>query len=257
MQPRTALIARGHPASGSPTLPLAWVAIGAAWLAAAVAQVSGQSAVLHHHALIEGGPPIGISVLLFAAGWLTMTAAMMLPASLGAISTYGSAAVGRPRASVPAFVGAFFLVWLVVGLAFFLGDFVLHAVVDATPWIAERSWLIEAGVVGFAGAYQFVPLKRRFLEACRQPQVTAHGDRPGFEAGVAHAVECLVSSGPMMLPMFAAGLANVWWMLGLTGVMVYEARGRHGHRVASVAGVAMLALALLALTHAGLPAWAG
>jgi len=255
MQPRPALIPRAQLAS-SASLPLAWVAIGAAWLVAAVAQMSGQSALLHHHALIEGGPPIGISVLLFAVGWLTMTAAMMLPASLGAIGTYESAAAGRSGASVAAFVGAFFLVWLVVGMTFFMGDVVLHAVVEATPWIAERAWVLEAGVVGLAGAYQFVPLKRRFLEACRQPQAAAHVDRPGFEAGVAHAVDCLVSSGPMMLLMFAAGLANVWWMLGLAGVMAYEARGRHGQRVASVAGAALLALALLALTHAGLPAWA-
>jgi predicted metal-binding membrane protein len=47
-----------------------------------------------------------------------------------------------------------------------------------------------------------------------------------------------------MLLMFAEGFANLWWMAALTGVMVYEAAGRHGQRAASAVGVVLLALSL-------------
>ena len=77
--------------------------------------------------------------------------------------------------------------------------------------------------------------------------------RMGQMPAVAHAIDCLGSSWAVMLLMFGAGFANVWSMLGLTGVMVYEARGRHGIAVAKMAGVVLLALAALALVMHGLP----
>ncbi len=33
-----------------------------------------------------------------------------------------------------------------------------------------------------------------------------------------------------MLLMFAAGVANLWWMAGLTALMVYEKTGAAGRR---------------------------
>ena len=47
--------------------------------------------------------------------------------------------------------------------------------------------------------------------------------------------------------MFAAGFANLGWMA--TGrVMVYEATGRHGRTVASLAGGGLLFLAVLVVS---------
>ena len=67
------------------------VAIVGAWLLAIVAQWTGEAAFLHHHALIEDGPPLWIAVLLFLVGWQVMIAAMMLPASLPTIRVVWSA----------------------------------------------------------------------------------------------------------------------------------------------------------------------
>ena len=75
----------------------------------------------------------------------------------------------RRAAERAGFLGAFAAVWSAFGLLAFFGDDLLHHVVDATPWLAERPWLISAGVLALAGAMQFAPAKRRSLAACRQP----------------------------------------------------------------------------------------
>jgi predicted metal-binding membrane protein len=170
----------------------------------------------------------------------------MLPASIHQIRA-SEAAVGP-------FVGSYFLVWTAFGVACLMGDSVIHRIVDSTPFLLDRPWLVEAGLVALAGVYQFTPLKTRFLRACRHLRGDDHG-RGGFRPGLVHARDCLGASGPLMLLMFGAGFANLWWMAGLTFLMAYETRGRHGERASAVAGFALLYLAVLALTNQGLPAW--
>ena len=55
-----------------------------------------------------------------------------------------------------------------------------------------------------------------------------------------------------MLLMFAAGVANLWWMAALTAVMVFEQVGRNGARMTRPVGVLLLVLALLVFLH---PVW--
>jgi len=54
---------------------------------------------------------------------------------------------------------------------------------------------------------------------------------------------CLECCWALMLLMFAVGVAHLWWMAGLTAVMVYEKGGRHGTRLTPVIGFGLLALA--------------
>jgi predicted metal-binding membrane protein len=230
------------------------IAIAGAWLIAIVAQATGNAALLHHHALIEGGPPLWVGVPLFLLGWQVMIAAMMLPASLPTIRVVNvtMGRLTRPRLAQAAFLGAFAVVWTIFGLLAFTGDLALHRVVDATPWLAARPWLIEAGVLALAGACQFAPLKRRSLAACRHPvgllPTTAPLRRGSFQLGIDHGLACLGSSWALMLLMFAEGFANVWWMVALTTVMVYEMTGRHGQQAASAAGIVLLLAGLIVLS---------
>jgi len=203
------------------------LAIVSAWVLIALAQVSGTATLLHHHALIEHGPPLWIAVPAFLAAWLVMIMAMMVPASLPAIA-------GLARSAAHRFLVPYVVIWSGFGLAVFFGDATLHRIVDATPWLGARPWLIDAAVFGVAGVYQLLPVKRRSLDACRHPAVR------GRDAAVDHAHACLASSGGLMLLMFAEGFSSPWPMLGLTGVMVYEATGRHGERAATAVGVLLL-----------------
>jgi predicted metal-binding membrane protein len=233
------------------------VAIAAAWLLAAVAQLTGRATLFHHHRLIEGGAPLWIALALFVLGWQVMITAMMLPVSLPSIGAFNAAAQrARRRHGLAAFLSAYVLAWSIFGLLAFMGDDVLHHIVDAAPWLGDRPWLIEASILALAGAYQFSPLKRRGLAACRHPIALAQGSevvRGGsFQIGLDHGLACLGSSWVLMLLMFAEGFANLSWMAALAAVMVYEATGRHGPRAAKAVGVGLLFAALATVSGGGL-----
>ena len=106
-----------------------------------------------------------------------MVAAMMLPASLPPIEAVEVATERDRLDPSPAAERAGFLGRVrgrLDGLRAgrLLRRRLLHHVVDATPWLAERPWLIEAGVLALAGGDQFAPIKRRSLAACRHPMAT-------------------------------------------------------------------------------------
>jgi predicted metal-binding membrane protein len=228
-------------------------AIAAAWVLAVGAQLTGEAVLLHHHTLIEGGAPLWIALALFLLGWQVMIGAMMLPASLPSIGAFSEAASRGPRRHALAeFLGSYALAWSLFGLLAFLGDDLLHHIVDATPWLADRPWLIEASILALAGAYQFSPPKRRGLAACRHPGALAQSSevvgRGSFQLGLDHGLACLASSWALMLLMFAEGFANLGWMAALTAVMVYEATGRHGPRVAHAVGVGLVFAAVATLS---------
>ena len=80
------------------------------------------------------------------------------------------------------------------------------------------------------------------------------GPRAAFRLGISHGLFCLGCCWALMLVMFAAGVAVLWWMAVLTAVMVYEKTGRHGRALTPVVGIALLALAAFAFAHpASLP----
>jgi predicted metal-binding membrane protein len=69
-----------------------------------------------------------------------------------------------------------------------------------------------------------------------------------------HGLYCLGCCWALMLVMFAAGVAMLWWMAALTAVMVHEKTGRHGEAVTPVVGVTLLVLSALTFAHLpGLP----
>jgi predicted metal-binding membrane protein len=230
------------------------MAITAAWLIMLIGQVSGNAAALHHHALIGGDTPIAIAIPTFLVAWLIMVVAMMWPASLHAVDAFrrGSPNLSRSTLAITQFLGISAVIWAGFGLATFIGDFAVHHVVDTSPWLSARPWLIEAGVLTAAGVYQLTPLKRHYLAACRRPGdrsvAFAIAEPDAIGAGLRHGLDCLGSSWALMLFMFASGFTSLALMGALTLLMVYEATGRHGERAATAAGVVLLLAALTVLS---------
>jgi predicted metal-binding membrane protein len=239
------------------------VAIAVAWLFAIVAQSGGAASSLHHDALIHSSLPYGVALVLFLLAWQVMIAAMMLPSALPLVSLFAAASADqpRPRAVMAAFLGGYALVWTIFGALAFSGDAVVHDVVDSVPWLSAHPWLIAGCVLALAGAFQFSSLKDACLRQCRHPgaYLLRHyrrGVREAFDLGSGHGLFCVGCCWALMLVMFAAGVASLWWMAALTAVMVYEKTGRNGRRAVPVAGIVLLALAALALAHPGaLPAF--
>ena len=238
----------------SPAAVAVATATGTAWLVAVLAQATDRAELLHHHSLIEHGPPVWIALPIFVVAWQVMIAAMMLPGSLPAIRAFEARSTAR---GLPAFLGVYALIWTTFGIAAFIGDMALHQVAHATPWLAARPWLIEFGLLAVAGAYQLTTFKRRALAACRHPAAEEPGsmtdDRGSVGSGLRHGLDCLASSWALMLLMFGAGVANLGWMAVLTAGMTYEVIGRHGTRASAALGFVLLGLAGWVLVTAWLP----
>ena len=234
-------------------------AIVAAWAVALVAQLSGKAAALHHDALVHSHLPTWVALLLFLVAWQVMIAAMMLPSSLPMLRLFSQASAAQPRRRtvMAVFVGSYVVLWSAFGAVAFLGDVRLHHLVDATPWLESQPWLIAGSILALAGVFQFTPLKDRCLRECRHPgaillQHYRRGVDGAIRLGVRHAAFCVGCCWALMLLMFGAGVANLWWMAALTGVMVYEKVGRYGRRITPFVGFALIELAALVLWH---PAW--
>ena len=103
------------------------------------------------------------SLGFFAALWVAMMAAMMLPGAAPAVVRRAQAG-GGVRA-VPLFVGSYLAVWALVGVA-------VYAVYRPHGTVAAGALVIAAG------AYEFTPLKRHFRRRCRE------STRSGFGFGL-------------------------------------------------------------------------
>jgi len=200
-------------------------AIAVAWAGLGFASLSGLGAWLGHGHLLQGGLPLQVVLSSFVGGWLVMLVAMMLPTL-----------PQRSRAS-PGFVVGFLWVWTAFGLAALLFDAGVHWSVDHSLWLRANSWLIQAGLLAAAGAYQLTGAKRRFLSRCLAP-APARGIIDGWLAG-GLSVGCCWA---LMLTAFAAGMTQLGWMVGLTLAMVAEREPRRSNHAAALLGVVLLAL---------------
>ena len=248
-------IPRGRRVAPRPVL----VAIAVGWVLAIVAQVTGQAHALHDHSPTANGPPLWAALLIFLVAWQAMVAAMMLPSALPLIRLFEATSrsqehVTRVRA---VFLAGYAAVWTGFGALAFMGDIGIHRAVDSWPWLSEREWIIAGATLALAGAFQFTDLKDKCLSKCRHPApyLLGHyrrGSGGAFRLGFGHGVFCLGCCWALMLVMFVAGVAMLWWMAALTALMVYEKIGRHGDRVVRPAGAVLLAAGALQLVH---PTW--
>src|SRR5258706_16333661 len=134
------------------------------------------------------------SSAFFAALWVSMMAAMMLPGAAPAVVRRAQAGGGVRAGAL--FVGSYLAIWTLVGVA-------VYAVYRPHGTVAAGALVITAGI------YELTPLKRRFRRRCRESV------RSGFEFGLC----CVGSCIGLMLIMLALGIMSVTWM-SVIGVLV-------------------------------------
>ncbi|MGK9166848.1 DUF2182 domain-containing protein [Inquilinus limosus] len=215
-------------------------------------------------ALCEALPAgdIVLPAVLYIAGWVLMTAAMMVPTTLPFLLLFRRIATRhrRPRILLALLVAGYLLVWAGVGLTTHLLGLGLIALVRQSVWLTFNGWVIGAAVLALAGLFQFSSLKYRCLDACRTPAgfIAARwrGSRPQLESlrlGLAHGAFCAGCCWALMTVMFVVGTGSVGWMLALAAVMAIEKNMRWGHALAQPTGFALLfAAATLAIPPVGL-----
>ena len=89
----------------------------------------------------------------FAAAWVTMMAAMMLPGAAPAVARHARMS-GRVRAAVP-FAGSYLAIWALAGVVAYSLD-------------RPHGALAAGAVVIAAGGYELTPVKRHFRRRCRE-----------------------------------------------------------------------------------------
>jgi predicted metal-binding membrane protein len=235
---------------------LTWVALWA-WAASPYGRYlehGGWSALGPAAALCRAipGGEILVPAALYAAGWIAMTAAMMLPTVLPLLDIFGRLVGRRPdaRRLQGLVVAGYLAVWGAFGLAAHVLDALLLAAIQDVPALAANAWALGAAVIGLAGLYQFTDLKYRCLDQCRTPLsfVMQHwrgGDpaRQALRLGVHHGAFCVGCCWALMLLMFVVGTGSVGWMLALASVMAIEKNTTWGRRLSAPLGFALLATA--------------
>jgi predicted metal-binding membrane protein len=136
------------------------------------------------------------SFAFFAALWVPMMAAMMLPGAAPAVLR--RTRDGGMRA-VPLFVGSYLAIWAVVGVAVYL--------------VYRPHGTVAAGVVTIAaGLYELTPVKRHFRGRCH--------DRTG--SGLGFGLDCVGSSIGLMALLVAVGVMSIFWMAVIAGVVIAQ-----------------------------------
>jgi predicted metal-binding membrane protein len=224
-----------------------------AWAALAVWGASPYGRYLHH----EGGVgPLPLEATLFAAGWVLMIVAMMLPSSVPLVVTFGMLVRRRRRPGmlVVLLLLGYLTVWGAFGLAAWVLDRGIHAAVNALPWLAAHPQLIMGATLLGAGLWQFSPLRDRCLEECRSPLGFVMNRwrgvserREAVAMGIAHGAFCVGCCWSLMLVMFGVGLANVAAMLALGALTAVEKNLPSGRRLTHPLGVALVLAAVYAV----------
>jgi len=216
----------------------------------------------HHHAhgrdaaslLVLGGQGIDSRfewATLFLAGWLLMTAAMMLPTILPLLNLFRkmTAEVDGQARMLTLLLSGYLGVWFVFGL-------VLSVIgITGSRWVPSFLSPGTGRMLGpilflVAGVFQFLPAKRRCLERCHSPvdsDFKCWSDcrplRSSFVTGMHHGLSCVGCCWAMMLLMFAAGSAHLAWMIVLTAAIVVEKNLPWGRQLARPMGVVLLSCA--------------
>ena len=201
----------------------------------------------------------GFRLLIFLGMWLTMMAAMMLPAATPMILIFG--AVYRHKrqrgdAFIPTwvFVAGYLLVWTAVGAyAWGLGE-IGDDVARAVPALGALSPRLAAAAMLAAGAYQLTPLKDQCLSHCRSPiSFVMHHWRPGIggalRMGAEHGLYCVGCCWVLFLLLVVVGLSSLPWMGLITLIVLGEKLFPRGRLVTVTVAVALLGLGLLTLAR--------
>ena len=223
--------------------------VAAGWIALVLWGASPWSRYLGHGGLADGAG--AADTVLFVGGWTLMTIAMMLPTTWPLLTTFQALTRRRrqPGVLVVLLALGYVVTWSLVGLALHSGDRLIHAAVDAVPWLAAHSGLIAAGTVLVAGAYQFAPLKYACLDECRSPLGFVlnrwrgtNERREAFMIGVRHGLFCVGCCWSLMLLMFAVGMGSLAWMFALGALMAVEKNATWGRGMSRPLGIVLLAI---------------
>jgi len=129
----------------------------------------------------------------FAAVWVTMMAAMMLPGAAPAVARRTRVA-GTVRAAL-VFAGIYLAIWALAGVVAYALD-------------RPHGAVAAGAVVIAAGVYELTPAKRHFRRRCREEA----------GSGLGYGMCCVGSSAGLMAVLVAIDVMSLFWMAAVTVV---------------------------------------
>jgi len=205
------------------------------------------------------GPEPGVRLVVYLGMWVSMMAAMMLPAAAPMILMFGTVyRTKRERggAFVPTwvFVAGYLAVWAGFGAVAWSVSEVGDGISRANPLLRELGPRLAAAAMLAAGAYQLTPLKEQCLSHCRSPLsfVMQHW-RPGtggaLRMGAEHGVYCVGCCWALFLLLVIVGLASLPWMGLITLIVLAEKLLPPGRAVTLAVAALLVGLGLLTLAR--------
>jgi predicted metal-binding membrane protein len=158
-----------------------------------------------------------------------MTAAVMLPSTLLMLPAYVLLDQWREHVvgKLAGFIGAYATAWTIFALFAFLGDTLIHLLVNRWFWLYAHSWLIAPVTLGIAGIYEVSTFKVRCLKMCRNFPGTCLSTMPKevrspLRLGAKYGQFCVGSCWAFMLVMFGNGGRSLIWIAALTVIILAE-----------------------------------
>jgi len=235
--PACRLLMKARDARGELAKPMV-----AALVVLAIAGVAWAAMVQHSRAM--AGMDMGLGPIeSFAATWVVMMAAMMLPSAIPVVLEFARTAEGRRGWQVATGVLAvtYLGVWLMFGV-------VCYAIYTAArmPW--PNQGVIVGLALALAGVYSVSPIKRASQARCRE-LCALHGPLPfnlmrsAAVAGARYGLSCLGCSAALMMAMVLIGMSSLGWavILGIV-VLIYKLAPPLRMRYELVLSLALVAL---------------
>jgi predicted metal-binding membrane protein len=173
-----------------------------------------------------------VDLLLVAAMWAVMMAAMMLPSSIPMVIAFASLtrqrrAQRQPHAKTSLFVCGYLAVWAGFSV---LPTFAQWGLLEArlvTPMMTSATPLLGGGLLIAAGIFQLTPWKHRCLKRCTSPfgfllNEWRDGALGAWTMGCRHGLFCVGCCGVLMALLFVFGVMNALWIAALSIYVMLE-----------------------------------
>jgi len=215
---------------------------------------------------MNGGPGTDLGALGWYVGvWVTMMAAMMLPAVLPVVLLFARVSTermkrGQAAVGTPVFLAGYFATWTAFGLvAYGLARLIIGQHFALLRWDNQGRY-VAAGAIGLAAAYQLTQLKRICLRHCRSPLALVLGHwREGrlgaVRMGVEHGGWCVGCCWGLMLALFAVGVMSIAWMVIVSAAIFVEKVLPRGEQLTWALGALLVGLAVWIAVDPGSVPW--
>jgi predicted metal-binding membrane protein len=192
---------------------------------------------------------VGYSLVIFIMWWLMMLA-MMLPSAAPMILLFAALARKRREAGAPyvatgLFGSGYLAVWGGFSVLAVTLQWQLDRIALLSPMMLTSSMALGALLLIGAGVWQFTPLKQACLRHCCSPaqylsQHWRKGRAGAFHMGIRHGTYCLGCCWMMMLLLFYGGIMNIYWIAGLSMLVVVERIAPLRQWVTNLTGVTLI-----------------